>query len=258
MESGSSDHESPFEYESLLMKLPFQTLAVLLFFVGSPIGLMKLTSNAIETPKTYPLMSVAPGPGFAACEAIGQTVERAIAPNRLAYRAITELVGKSTSLNRFRQFVDATCVGENTAYMDSLSSAPIDGLIIATERAIAASFREMQPTLVALPTQLRRLNQHRGLANLQTRAINYVASRPAPTHSPLPGVTRQIPGLIRATERAVLSSWREIQPAVVAMPSRFRNAPGTTRVARVVENYRSHARVLRGIGNLLQTSMDNR
>lgn len=246
------------------MKLPFQLLAVLLFFVGSPIGLMQLTTNAIERSETYPLMSVAPNAGFAAVEAMSRSIEKAVTPNRIAYRAVTELVGKSTKLKRIRQFVDSGPIGRNASY--TAPAARIDGLIVAAERAIVASTREMQPTIFALPSQLSDLYQRIRLTSLRTRAIEYIASRPIPTHSPMPIVAREIPGLLRAAQRAVVTSWNALQPAVVALPVRsypqtpdgLELAGPSIRIARIAQNFRSHARLMQSIGNLLQITMDNR
>ena len=267
MESGSKDQESPFEYESQYpMKLPFQTLAVLLFFVGSPIGLMRLTSSAIENPKTYPLMSVAPSAGFATIDAVEKSIANAIAPNRVAYKAITELVGESTSLNRFRQFVGDHTVTRNAEYGVAAPRKRIPGLIVATERAIVSSWNELQPSYVALPNQLEKLQQRIQLSQLTNRATEYIASRPIPTRTPVPPAAfngRKIPGLIVAAERALISSWNEIQPAVVAIStSQSRDFEGAAtpaiRVARLVETCRSQARLFRGIGRLLETHVDNR
>ena len=246
------------------MKLPFQTLAVLLFFVGSPIGLMQLTTNAIESPKTYPLMSVAPSVGFAAAQALRHSIDRAVSPNRLTYRAITELVGKSTSLNRFSEFVDSGSDDRYATYAARVK--PVDGLIVAAERALMTSVRELQPTFVALPSQLKALHQRMKFANFRSRAIEFVASNPIPARSPVPNVKREIPGLIRAAQRAMVRSWNEIQPAIAAFPGPRQtsstsirgNAWPTIPSAEVAESYRSQTQLLRRIGSLLQLTMDNR
>ena len=88
------------------MKLPFQTLAVLLFFVSAPFGLMQLTTQSIDTPQTYPLMSTTAGPGFAFCRAVGGSLNTAIATQKAAFRTISESVRHSNAVGRLTHWHD--------------------------------------------------------------------------------------------------------------------------------------------------------
>lgn len=200
-----SQTANPIRYESCRMKLPLQTLAVLMLFVGAPFGLMHLTTRAIEAPKTYPLMSTVPTSGFAFYSSVGKSLNKAIAPKKLPYLAVNDSVRQSKAVTELLRFQDYIEIQHNEWFASSVdtsfsefsndglawtnvitpASQRIPGLVAATGRALATSWTKWQPTLVALPDRLRELRSTRmGWTN---RAEVFVASlAPVATRSPLP------------------------------------------------------------------------
>ncbi len=134
---------------------------------------------------------------------------------------------------------------EDVLPRDKAVGNEVTGLIVAAERAIGSSWRKISPIVVTLPSDLRRLRADSDVVltriawgDWHSQAVEHLAvrserghsaMRPTPTRSPAPqhdvsslSAADSVPGLIVAAERAVASSWRRIQPTVIAIPMRLK------------------------------------
>ena len=257
------------------MKLPFQSLFVLMLFVGAPFGLMRLTSQAIQTPETYPLMTSCQS-SLAIYRATRHAVRQVVMPQKLFYLAVRDRVRDSPVTAKLVSLSDQldSQRPKRFTHVSSRSHA-IPGLIASMRRAMASSWNQWQPTLVALPDSIRELLSLIRLNEWRTRANEYAEiarTLPVATRSPQPLIAPSLASLKSSHQSSVSTILLSTVKSTLPEASRLKTLLSLRMVSQVIgeipnpsldvtriaDGVRGWTEGARFLADLVQIGVDNR